>query len=195
MPTSSTTGFLDPARFPSVRLLEESFGLIASELARCDDREFIPWVDTEAYRGDWRVLGLHYHRFEHVSRAHLQDVERRGLLPRTRALVRRVPGLIAAGFTWIGPQTLIYPHADEQLVRTVRVHMGMRCDPRCTMQIGDQIRTWELGRCFVFDSADLHVVQHTGSTTRISLLVEIDLARAHDPLLPDQSRPEGLAHQ
>jgi hypothetical protein len=184
MSTRETRGFLDPASFPAAALLESNFDVIAAELAECDDREFVDWGDAAAYSGVWRVLGMYYFRPDHVSRPHLVDVERRGRFRRTRELVRRVPGLVGAGFTWIGPQTIVFPHSDEQLVRTVRVHMGMRCDPGCTMQIGEQVRTWELARCFVFDSADLHIVRHVGTRERVSLLLEIDLARAHDPLLP-----------
>lgn len=175
-------GFLDPATIPAVRVLEAHFALIERELDACDDAEFIPWFDTDAYRGVWNVLGVHHYRAEHIVRWHLEDVERRGLLTETRALVRRIPGLVGAGFTWIGPGTVIHPHTDEQFSHTLRIHLGMRCDPACTMAIGDDVRTWEYGRCFVFDSTDLHIVRHTGTTPRVSFLVEVEAAHARLPV-------------
>jgi beta-hydroxylase len=177
------SGFLDPCRFPFVALLESRREQIFADLAELPFERFDPWVLTEAYRGDWRLFGIWHGRSDYILRSHLDSNER--WCRRTRAVVLRIRGLLAAGFSRLAPGAHVLPHVDEQRVPSLRCHLTIEGDPRARMRVGDEVRTFEPGRFLVFDSGAEHEVVHEGTRPRVTLIVEVERAQAELPPLPE----------
>jgi aspartyl/asparaginyl beta-hydroxylase (cupin superfamily) len=182
------SGFLDPAAFPCARWLEQRHEALAADLSALRDDEFVRWIVDAAYFGDWRVFGVYHCRSGFVLRSHLSEHDPDPRLARTRAVVQRIPGLFAAGFSFLAPRSHILPHTDEQIVRTLRFHLGLVTDPGARIRVCGEVRSWERGRVLVLDSAAEHEVVHEGTRPRIIFIAEVELARAAEPLLPEPPR-------
>lgn len=176
------SGFLDPCRFPFVALLESRRAEIVADLAELPLERFERWRLPDAYHGDWRLFGIWHGRSDYVLRDHLDANER--WCRRTRALVRRIRGLLAAGFSRIEPGSHVLPHVDEQLVPSLRCHLTIASDPGARMRVGGEVRTFEPGRCLLFDSGVEHEVVHEGTRPRVTLIVEVARDQAELPPLP-----------
>ena len=182
MSLDAANPFVDPASVPACRLLEESFAVVSAELSELRDDDWVPWFQSDAYRGTWRVFGL-FHSGDHPMLAHLRDVLSHDRCPRTRAMLARIPGLITAAFSWVGPGTHVFGHADLPPVPSLRFHLALRVDPGAKLRVEDRTRGWELGRCLCFETTCVHEVLHEGVAPRVLLLGEIELARIHEPVL------------
>jgi aspartyl/asparaginyl beta-hydroxylase len=180
-------GFLDPCRFPFVALLEAQRAAICADFAELPPERFEPWLLADAYQGDWRLFGIWHRRADYVLRGHLDANER--FCRRTRAIVRRIRGLLAAGFSRLGPGSHVLPHVDEQVVPSLRCHLTVAADPGARMRVGDEVRLFEPGGILVFDSGVEHEVVHEGREPRVTLIVEVERAQAElPPLGADESR-------
>ena len=184
-------GFLDPSRFPFVALLEAARPAVVADLAELPLAAFERWILSDAYRGDWRVFGIWHGRDDYVLRRHLDRNAR--LCPRTRAIVPRIRGLLAAGVSWLAPGSHILPHVDEQVVPSLRCHLTLDADPGVRMRVGDEVRRFDPGSCLLFDSGDEHEVVHEGTRPRVSLIVEVERAQAGLPPLAAAPSPSSAS--
>jgi aspartyl/asparaginyl beta-hydroxylase (cupin superfamily) len=179
--------FLDDSRIPSARLLEANYEAIAAEVHAIPFEEFEAWVVPQAYVGDWRVFGIWHHSSAFVFADHVAVERRRLQCPVTRRLIRRVPGLLAAGVSWLGPGCHILPHTDEQSIRSARIHLGIDVNDYAHMRVGGETRRWVRGRCFALDSGALHEVANEGTTPRVALILEQRFESLELPLLPEEA--------
>jgi aspartyl/asparaginyl beta-hydroxylase (cupin superfamily) len=177
--------FLDVSRIPAAGLLESNFAVIDAEVRAIPFEEFEPWVNTAAYVGDWRLFGLWHHSQGHVFAAHLAADRRQRLCPTTRRLIHRVPGLLGAGVSWLGPGCHILPHVDEQFIRSARIHLGLDDPTHALMRVKEARRTWQRGRAFAFDSGDEHEAANEGATPRVALILEVRLDSIELPVIAE----------
>ena len=177
------SGFLDPCRFPFVALLESKRAEIEADFAELPPDRFEPWLLSGAYQGDWRLFGIWHRRADYVLRGHLDSNER--FCRRTRATVRRIRGLLAAGFSRLAPGSHVLPHVDEQVVPSLRCHLTVAADPGSRMRVGDEVRIFEPGGVLIFDSGVEHEVVHEGTSPRVTLIVEVERAQAELAPLPE----------
>jgi len=75
------------------------------------------------------------------------------------------------------PGSIIHPHTGRTQ-KFMRLHMGLDCDPDCTITVGQQQRVWENGKFLAFKDGGpyLHSVQHKGTKQRIIISCDLDLA-------------------
>ncbi len=119
--------------------------------------------------GAWKthslyVHGLRYH--ENLAR-----------FPRTDALLRRIPGLVSASFSWLDPPSEILPHhGDSNMI--VRGHLGMIVPsglPECGLEVNGETRGWQAGRMLLFCDAYVHRAWNRGTAPRLVMIIDVML--------------------
>ncbi|MCS6960230.1 MAG: aspartyl/asparaginyl beta-hydroxylase domain-containing protein [Pseudanabaenaceae cyanobacterium SKYGB_i_bin29] len=153
----------DKRDFPFTTDLEANWQIIRDEALAVKQERFLAWPERHLYQEGWAVFGLIAFGVEIAGNTQL--------CPQTTALVREIPGLVTAGFSALRPGTHIAPHtgyADGVL----RCHLGLVGCAGCSIRVGEEIRTWQEGKCLVFDDTTEHEVWHRGQETRIVLLLD-----------------------
>jgi hypothetical protein len=179
--------FLDPAQLPVARMMAEELAAADAALDRIASDEFVEWVLGDAYRGRWRLFGLHHRDPGWVMAERFNSNGRDPRMEAIAALLARVPALISSAFMSLEAGSHIFPHVDDPAVRSVRMLLGLRTNAGARMRVGDEVRTIERGRVYCFDSATLHEAANEGATPRVVWGVEVEHARARDPLLPPRA--------
>jgi len=96
--------------------------------------------------------------------------------PETMKILSNIPNLRNAFFSILGPNYHI-PHHRGVTKGLIRCHLGLIVpDQRdqCVMRVGDQIRQWEEGHCFVFDDTYDHEVWNKTDQERVVLIIDVD---------------------
>jgi aspartyl/asparaginyl beta-hydroxylase (cupin superfamily) len=178
--------FHDPAAYPFVERLEQSWRTIQREMTALGDTHFMPWPEKSIYgEAGWRTFGLYA----------FGQKQRRGceLCPETARLVRRIPGMTMAGFSRLAPGAHITPHRGYEGYSgyVLRCHLGLAVPPGCTLRVGDETRQWQEGRCLVFDDSYEHEAWNRGEGVRTVLLIDFRNPKRRWPLiLNPQLTPE-----
>ena len=169
--------FYDPAVFPFVRILEESWQVVHREMAALREGDFMAWPERSIYGEGWRTFGLYA----------FGQKQRRGcaLCPRTARLVRRIPGMTMAGFSRLAAGAHITPHQGYERYAgyVLRCHLGLEVPEGCELRVGDEIRAWAPGRCLVFDDSYEHEAWNRGTGIRTVLLIDFRNPFRRGPLL------------
>ena len=155
--------FSDASQFPFVSILETNWGTVRDELAAVPNNAFEPWPERFMYEGGWNVFGLY--AFGNKLAANCR------ICPRTTALVERIPGLVTAGFSWLAPKTHIRPHRGYSKT-VLRCHLAVVTPDSCTLRVGAETRTWEAGKCLVFDDTQEHEARNDSDEVRVVLLID-----------------------
>jgi beta-hydroxylase len=158
--------FLDPNEFSFTALLESRWWEIRREFDQLAQEQLVSWPDRGLYNHGWDVFGLW------VMGQQLTDNCR--CCPRTAEIVSNVPRMTTAGFSCLAPSTHIRPHVGYSDA-VLRCHLGVVIPDGCAIQVGEESRCWEEGKCLVFDDTTLHSAWNESNTNRVVLL--IDFAR------------------
>jgi aspartate beta-hydroxylase len=160
----------DASEIPLALELERAAPAIARELGAVDaavfQRESEPNLARE---GEWDVLFL-YERGRRndancaavPAASHIVDAH--------PSAIRDLGGL--AYFSRLAPNTHVKPHRGPTNLR-VRVHLGLHVPPDCGIAVAGEPRTWDEGRCLVFDDSFVHEVWNRSDRERIVLIVDV----------------------
>ena len=172
---ASGSGFLDPADYPFVEMIERGAPAIRTELDAllqmdrfvASRHRFVPMGGSEGiakmvYEEGWDVFAVC--RFGKVMPANA------ALCPRTTEMVRQVPEIMTAGFSKLAAGGHIKPHSGTQDL--VRCHLGLIVPPECRFRVGDEIRAWEENKCLLFDNLMEHEVWNPSDRERIVLVLD-----------------------
>lgn len=176
--------FYDDDQFPWLGELEAKTDAIESELsALLDERapgfrpymnmpDGVPLNETAALNRspDWSAYffwddGVRIE--EHCNRC-----------PKTAATLEamplaRVQGFApAAFFSSLTPGTRIAPHTGVTNARLI-VHLGLVVPGNCTFRVGNETRTWQRGKAWVFDDTIEHEAYNGSDRTRVVLIFDI----------------------
>ena len=173
--------FLDPSDFPFTALLEAHLGAIRDEFAALAPERLARWPETGLYDRGWDVFGLWAMGRKLTSNCRL--------CPRTTEIVESVPGMTTAGFSCLAAGTHIRPHVGYTS-SVLRCHLGVIVPRGCGIRVGDEARTWEEGKCLVFDDTTLHSAWNESNASRIVLLIDFlrEGARFHSDVPPDVAK-------
>ncbi|WP_405059143.1 aspartyl/asparaginyl beta-hydroxylase domain-containing protein [Kribbella sp. NBC_01505] len=162
----------DPADFWFCSYLEENYRQIRAELdAQVDPAVsgFLPVDEPLVSAGRWDQVVFYEsgYRFEDAC----------ARFPVTASLIDGIPEAAAAGIgvvtlSWLAPGTRIVPHCGSTNAR-LRVHLGLRTPPGARLRVGDEVLSWEEGRCLVFDDSFEHEVWHDGESPRVVLIMDV----------------------
>lgn len=170
--------FYDTALFPFTALLEGSWRVIRAELDALTGEEFIDWPEHSLYgeRG-WKTFGLYAFG--------QRQPEGCARCPQTEKLVRQIPGLMMAGFSRLAPGAHIVPHRGYEGYSgyVLRVHLGLDVPADCAIRVGTETRSWQEGKCLVFDDSFEHEAWNRGDRTRTVLLCDFLNPLRRRPLL------------
>ena len=145
-----------------VQSLEANWLLIKEELNRLQ-QDTSSWQKNFLYNQGWDMFGLHSFGKKLKDNCHL--------CPETTRLVESIAGMTTAGFSSLAPGTHILPH--EGYINTVlRCHLGLIVPDGCSIRVGSETKTWEEGKCLIFDDTVEHEVWNHSNFSRIILLID-----------------------
>lgn len=187
----------DPAGREVTSLLEGAWTDVRDELLTVLEQRkgFQPFrEDGNQERDDWNIVYL-----KGDSR---RVAENRAMFPRTSRLVDAIPRAGAGAMAMLSavqPGGHIAAHNGPMNLR-LTVHLGLVIPPACRFRVGAETRTWQEGRCLLFDESFEHEVWNESDRTRFVLLadmwhpdltdVEISLLEQCDAIL---KKSQGLA--
>ena len=171
----SNTAIFNPDDFPWVRNLEAEWIKIRGELDHVlEHPEKIPNFQdiskdqTNISKDDrWKTFFLYGYGYKMD-----QNCE---LCPETSRIVESIPGMMTAFFSVLSPGKIIPLHRGPYK-GLLRCHLALMVpEPRqqCWIKVDDKVKTWEEGRCLVFDDTFKHQVHNNTDGTRVVLFLDI----------------------
>jgi hypothetical protein len=159
----------DPSALPAVLALEAAYPAIHEEYERLKGGTgFQPEMEPLARTGHWDVFMLYERgRKNEENCAKCPETVR---VIESIETVRTLSGLVY--FSEIRPGTHILPHKGPTNLR-VRCHLGIHVPAGCAIRVGKETRTWEVGKCLVFDDSFAHEIRNDGDRTRAVLIVDL----------------------
>lgn len=180
-------------KIPFCNLIQENYCKIFEEL-----KSFInlkhPFMDYPKYGNlyarTWEAFPLSLFEGEFIAMAKEQlgfDLdafvrEARQQLPITSKLLNPLENqgdLRNVFISRLLPGSEIYPHKGWTQ-DFLRIHLGLVCDPLCTITIGSVTKTWAPGKFLAFKDGGpyLHSVSHRGTQERIVMSFDLRLGYA-----------------
>jgi beta-hydroxylase len=167
------TPYLDPARFPDLRVLEEHWqeireeavGLVANQMKaaeRHNDAGFNSFFKT-----GWKRFYLKWYGEAHPSAMQL--------CPKTTELVARLPSVKAAMFAHLPNGSKLGRHRDPY-AGSLRYHLGLVTpnNESCFIDVDGQRYSWHDGQGVVFDETYIHYAENRSGMDRIVLFCDIE---------------------
>ena len=176
------TQFFERSDFPWLERVEAATDDIRAELLQVlqDDAAFEPYIKADPNvpalnRGgmynnrDWSAFYL-WRNGELIA-------ENAARCPKTLAALAGVPMPDVAGrapsvlFSMMRPGAHIPPHTGILNTRLI-CHLPLIVPPGCSLRVGNETRSWEEGKAWVFDDSIEHEAWNTSGQTRVILLFE-----------------------
>ncbi|OFW27883.1 MAG: hypothetical protein A3H97_16600 [Acidobacteria bacterium RIFCSPLOWO2_02_FULL_65_29] len=176
----------DSRDYAAVRILESNFAAIREEALNLRDDARIDYSSAAApwrsWKKPWTLLRrdpsprtwtvyLLYHMGVSVEPV-------TGNCPRTLAIVDSLPGTCTE-YAWgdfifsaMSGGAHLRPHCSIDNLR-VRIHLGVAIPDRCSLRVGTETRTWEEGKCLVFEDSFEHEVWNRSDSRRIVLIADL----------------------
>ena len=95
--------------------------------------------------------------------------------PQTVEVINSISGLSCTGliyFSVLTAGTHITPHCGPTNTR-LRCHLGLVVPQECRIRVGSETRSWEAGKCLIFDDSFEHEVWNSNQQARIVLVVDV----------------------
>lgn len=176
--------FYDEALFPWMGKLESQTEAIKAELLSVlaeSREEFRPYVQHPpgAPVNQWFELN-------HSSRWSAYFLWKDGAridehcikCPNTVAALEAVPLASTpnfsptAMFSTLEPRTIIPPHVGETNARLI-VHLPLIIPPGCSFRVGNETRSWRMGKAFAFDDSVEHEARNDSDQLRVVLIFDV----------------------
>jgi Aspartyl/Asparaginyl beta-hydroxylase len=159
----------EPQQFRLAQDLEATADEIAAELCALVRAEFEDEDDAALVpSGRWSYLVLYENGQKNVDRC--------ALCPRTAAVIDANHAVLSRGgvvtVSVLDPATHVAPHVGPTNMR-LRCHLGVDIPDGCELSVGGITRTWEEGRCLVFDDSFTHEVWNRSARRRLVLLADM----------------------
>jgi hypothetical protein len=161
--------FYDPADFPLARYLEANFGTIRDEILALDSARFHAESEPIRRTGNWDVL-FFYDRGRRIKEncdacpVTIQGID-------SHLAMRTISGLIY--MSRLRGKTHIAAHRGPTNFR-LRCHLGIAVpEGDCAIRNGGVTRSWQEGRCLVFDDHYEHEAWNNTNYDRLVLIIDI----------------------
>jgi aspartyl/asparaginyl beta-hydroxylase (cupin superfamily) len=171
------TALIDPQQFPWSKALESNWRVIREELVALLPRvhdlpdtmalqhTFKP-QDGQATSDLWKTFIL----YDYGSK-NQKSCER---CPKTTALIERIPSVVTALFSILGPKTHLPRHRGPYN-GLLRYHLGLIVPKSgtCHIQVGTSFAKWEEGKSIAFDDSFPHEVWNDTDEYRAVLFLDV----------------------
>ena len=176
--------FYDRSLFPWLSTLEEATAVIQEEVTALLETAFDEFAPYIAYPkgapvNQWAELN---HSRKWSSLFLWKDGEKQDAVcarcPRTAALLESLPMADQDGFaptavfSALEPHTHIPPHTGSSNVRLL-AHLPLILPGPARFRVGNTIRSWEMGRAWVFDDTIEHEAWNEADSLRVILIFDI----------------------
>jgi aspartyl/asparaginyl beta-hydroxylase (cupin superfamily) len=163
------------ASFPWLANVEERWEAVAAEaralLQRREELPFLQDISPDQRRispdDKWRAFFLYgFGRRMERNCSHC---------PQTAALLKQVPGIQNALFSFLAPGKIVPAHRGFSK-SIIRCHLGLVVPTppdQCFMDIGNARYGWQPGRLLIFDDTCRHSVSNNSDQERVVLLFDI----------------------
>ncbi len=150
--------------------LENNYNIIKNEFvsSRCKILEH-PGNQMLAEKGEWSSITL--------IGAKGKNMKYESIFPDTFSILKDMPvnetfGFVA--FSKLTPGTHLKAHTGSSNLR-LRYHLGINVpEPNLVkIRVGNETRSWEEGKCIIFDDSFEHEVNHNGTKDRIVFIVDL----------------------
>jgi beta-hydroxylase len=158
--------FYDPTTFSFTEALERHWEQVLADFVRVQE-QLEDWYERKLYEEGWQVFGM-------FSFPHGEPIEANvARTPFTAELVHRhVPNHGAVGFSVLQPMTRIKPH-EGYPGSFLRGHLGLKVPKGdCALKVGEETRSWEIGRLMIFDDRLTHEAWNLTEEVRVVLLFD-----------------------
>jgi aspartyl/asparaginyl beta-hydroxylase (cupin superfamily) len=159
----------DPTSFPAVAVLQAAYPSIQTEYDQLkNETGFQPEMEPLKRTGNWNVFMLYERGKKNEANC--------AKCPETTRIIESIPSLrTLAGliyFSNMAAATHIHAHKGPTNMR-IRCHLGLHIPPNCGIRVQNEARTWEVGKCLVFDDSFEHEVWNRSGDTRAILIVDL----------------------
>jgi aspartate beta-hydroxylase len=158
----------NPNDFDSAAMLEASYEVIKLELLNLLNKRmgFQPYLEKDLVtNGEWnafyiRTPGVFFEKNQ-VS------------CPETAKVIDSLPRIgEMAMFSALNPGAHLKAHCGRWNLR-LTIHLGLIVPENCEFRVASEIRSWQEGKCLIFDDSFEHEVWNKSDRTRFNLLVDI----------------------
>jgi len=163
--------FYDLNDYKELSVLEENYKVILDELTSLrKSAENGYWLDTFPHylqpesKNKWKVFTFKFFGIKHPVNC--------SLCPKTTAILDKLPGLVSADFSYLPAQTKIKPHNGFTKMVT-RAHLGLIVPDNCGIRVGDEVKTWQVGKLIIFDDSFEHEAWNNSQEDRFVLMLDI----------------------
>ena len=167
--------FMKIEKFPQFKILESNYENLLIELKEVLKNDitkvFEPWIEKNLYEESneegWDVAPLM------IGGVPISD--RCIKFPVLMDLVSNISGVMSVSYSLLKPDTHIVPHKgyDDYSEKVLRFHMGMIIPKGdIGIRVENEVRTWEEGKCFVFDDYMVHEAWNYTEEDRIVLIID-----------------------
>ncbi len=158
----------NPNDFESVAMLEASYDVIKQELLNLLNKRmgFHPYREKDLVaRGEWNAF--------YIRSSGMSFEENQASCPETAKIINSLPRIgELAMFSALNPGAHIKAHCGRWNLR-LTIHLGLIVPENCEFRVGSEIRSWQEGKCLIFDDSFEHEVWNKSGRTRFCLLVDI----------------------
>lgn len=176
------TQFFDRAAFPWLDQVEAATDDIRAELLQVlqDDDAFEPYLKPDPGLPALNRGGMHNNRdwsAFYLWRNGEVVADNAARCPKTLAALAKVPMTQVPGraptvlFSMMRPGAHIPPHTGILNTRLI-CHLPLIVPPGCSLRVGNETRSWQEGKAWVFDDSIEHEAWNTSDQTRVILLFE-----------------------
>lgn len=155
--------FVDAGQFDFVAALEAQWEALRCEYLALPHDAFDPWIQRQMHGGGWTVFAL-YAMGQPIPGAC-------AACPQTARALRQVPGLSMAGFSRLAARSHIKPHVGWA-ASVYRLHLALVVPPSCRLRVATETRSWQEGRCLIFDDTAEHEAWNGSERPRGVLLLD-----------------------
>eukprot|EP01120_Amphizonella_sp_Union-15-10_P017154 TRINITY_DN9450_c0_g1_i1.p1 TRINITY_DN9450_c0_g1~~TRINITY_DN9450_c0_g1_i1.p1 ORF type:complete len:427 (-),score=97.33 TRINITY_DN9450_c0_g1_i1:13-1293(-) len=166
--------------FPFVKALEEKFPLIKEEFLALKQNYLVAWPEKYLCEKGWDVFGLF---------AFQNKIENNcAVCPETTKILESIPGMVTCMFSCLQPKTHIKPHVGyyQYSEKILRCHLGVVVPPGCALKVNGTVRSWEEGKCFIFDDTFMHEAWNRSKVMRVVLMIDFMFDRNEQRMTPER---------
>lgn len=165
---------LDRDGFPQLDRLRDNWQTIRDEVVALNDSDHIRKASTNTdvsfdsfFKQGWKRFYLKWYG-EPMASAE-------ALCPKTVELVNSIPGIKAAMFATLAPESTLNPHRDP-FAGSLRYHLGLITpnSADCHIFVDGEEYVWGDGKDLVFDETYVHWVENKTDQTRIILFADVE---------------------